>query len=320
MKRLSILLALFATLAAFAAGQAFASGAPAPFSNGFETNTAGWFDDVNSPPNSGSILREPSGYVNPAGYASGIASATGAFHARLSSADCVAGTGCFGPFTLWGTDGSSSVFPAGGYVTSVAIYLDVAWAATHPDVRFDWSSAIQGTSANFLSDYVFNAGTAPSTGPFSGVPSFVIGASPNAFRNSTFPENPCPNPSTAPNTCRAPAVITTSGWYKFRHSFHDDGTGHLAVDMTILDSSGNTVASWTIYQGFPISSVGGPVYGWFANEEIPGLPIDDSRLSDLFGPPTSKDQCKNGGWQAFNNPVFSNQGACVSFVASGGGQ
>jgi hypothetical protein len=32
--------------------------------------------------------------------------------------------------------------------------------------------------------------------------------------------------------------------------------------------------------------------------------------------PTSKDQCKNGGWKAFGN--FSNQGDCVSFVAAGG--
>ena len=33
--------------------------------------------------------------------------------------------------------------------------------------------------------------------------------------------------------------------------------------------------------------------------------------------PTSKDQCKNGGWQSFG--VFKNQGDCVSFVATGGG-
>ena len=32
------------------------------------------------------------------------------------------------------------------------------------------------------------------------------------------------------------------------------------------------------------------------------------------GPPTNKDQCKNGGWQQFNNPAFKNQGDCVSFA------
>jgi hypothetical protein len=32
--------------------------------------------------------------------------------------------------------------------------------------------------------------------------------------------------------------------------------------------------------------------------------------------PTSKDQCKNGGWQTYR--VFKNQGQCVTFVATGG--
>ncbi len=32
------------------------------------------------------------------------------------------------------------------------------------------------------------------------------------------------------------------------------------------------------------------------------------------GPPTSKDQCKNGGWKTFDNPTFKNQGECVSYV------
>lgn len=32
--------------------------------------------------------------------------------------------------------------------------------------------------------------------------------------------------------------------------------------------------------------------------------------------PTSKDQCKDGGWQTYG--IFKNQGDCVSFVATGG--
>jgi hypothetical protein len=38
----------------------------------------------------------------------------------------------------------------------------------------------------------------------------------------------------------------------------------------------------------------------------------------LTGPPTSKDQCKDGGWQDFDNPSFKNQGDCVSSVVSKG--
>jgi len=37
-----------------------------------------------------------------------------------------------------------------------------------------------------------------------------------------------------------------------------------------------------------------------------------------IGPPTSKDQCKDGGWESFNNPSFKNQGDCVSYLATGG--
>ena len=34
--------------------------------------------------------------------------------------------------------------------------------------------------------------------------------------------------------------------------------------------------------------------------------------------PTSKDACKDGGWSTFNTPAFTNQGDCVSFIASNG--
>lgn len=32
------------------------------------------------------------------------------------------------------------------------------------------------------------------------------------------------------------------------------------------------------------------------------------------GAPTTKEQCKDGGWQQFDNPSFKNQGQCVSYV------
>jgi hypothetical protein len=42
----------------------------------------------------------------------------------------------------------------------------------------------------------------------------------------------------------------------------------------------------------------------------------DFVVTDARPLPTSKDQCKNGGWKTFG--VFKNQGNCVSFVATGG--
>ncbi|HYG81592.1 MAG TPA: hypothetical protein VD861_14450 [Pyrinomonadaceae bacterium] len=36
------------------------------------------------------------------------------------------------------------------------------------------------------------------------------------------------------------------------------------------------------------------------------------------GPPTTADQCKNGGWQTFNTPrTFKNQGDCIQFANTG---
>jgi hypothetical protein len=42
----------------------------------------------------------------------------------------------------------------------------------------------------------------------------------------------------------------------------------------------------------------------------------DFVVTDAPALPTTKDQCKNGGWRSFG--VFKNQGDCVSFVATGG--
>jgi hypothetical protein len=52
--------------------------------------------------------------------------------------------------------------------------------------------------------------------------------------------------------------------------------------------------------------------------DITNIVVNGVTQVPLVGPPTSKDQCKNGGWQSFNNPSFKNQGQCVSFVASHG--
>jgi hypothetical protein len=55
-------------------------------------------------------------------------------------------------------------------------------------------------------------------------------------------------------------------------------------------------------------------------EDVTGNPHTlepgDIVVTDVDPLPTSKDQCKNGGWRTFG--VFKNQGDCVSFAATGG--
>jgi uncharacterized repeat protein (TIGR01451 family) len=271
MKRLGVIVTLGALSTGLLGLTATGAQAATSYSNGFETDTSGWNN------NGGTIVREATGYDN-GGYADDIASASGGFHARLklsTSASCapgLAGSACTGPFTQWG--GYETVFPTGGYKTEAAIYLDTAFALDHADYRFDWDSAINNSSGTFLQDYVFNAGTT-ATG-------FIIGTSTNAGRGSTFPANPCPSPSTAPNACRVPVAITTSGWYTFQHTFTEVG-GFLDVQFRILDASGVLVpgADWTIKTGHAMANVGGHRYGWFVNQEIQDLAIDNTLLRGL---------------------------------------
>jgi len=256
---------------------------PAPYFNGFEKNTNGWFDSTSGW--FGTIMRRHSGYTNGGGYADGINSAAGNWHARLAGSPCFGSPTC-GPKTNWG--GYSSIFPAGGYLTQVDIYLDVDWAMNHPDYRFDWSSTINDNTGNFRRDFVFNVGTELPTQPRH----FIIQSSTNAFRSGANPNAPCPNPATPPNSCRPPVIITTSGWYTFRHTFHDDGSGFLAVDFDIFPLGSNVpVMHQTIDSNpyDPMSMVGGNRYGWFANEEIPDLAIDNSLRTGL---------CHRGGGDA----------------------
>lgn len=277
MRRISVFLVLFAALVFSVAGANAST--PAPFSNGFETDTSGWF---------GSITRVASG-------TNGVISASGSFHAEAAD-DSV--------FTQWG--GYTDTFPAGGYSTSLDIYLNVGGGYAN-DTRFDWDSSVSDASGNFRRDFVFNCGYYNDTDATGSGSRFVCTASNSAGRGNSFPKNPG----------RSPYAITATGWYKFVHRFYDSG-GVLAVDLSIVDSGSNVLNTWTLSDATDVidSTVGGNRYGWFPTNEFPFLAIDNSQLSVLVGPPTSKDQCKDEGWATFNNPAFKNQSECVSFVES----
>ena|SRR5438477_2662417 len=266
LKRLLVLSFILTLASSASAPASVAASPPGTWFQGFEKNTNGWF-----PGSDRNIVRVPSGYVSGTGYASGIPSAAGHYHARLDMPGCT--MDCDGPFTRWG--GYSSVFPPGGYLTQLDIYLDTAWAATHhvplvKDYRFDWISAINDNTGAFLRDFVFNVGTTPT--------GYIIQTSTNSTRSGANPNVPCPSPSVAdpPNTCRPPTPINTSGWYTFRHIFRDNGAGRLEVDFEIVRQDTQTLIAHQSIFADPISVVGGNRYGWFSNEEINDLAIDNA--------------------------------------------
>lgn len=184
-----------------------------------------------------------------------------------------------GPFTNWG--GYSSFFPPGGYFTRVDIYLDVAWAATQIDRRFDWSSAVNTPTGVHRRDFVFNVGTEPT--------GFVISASNNGTRCGAFPANPG----------RTPVHVLKSGWYTFEHAFTGVAGGPLAVILRLIEKSTSaTVGTWALTDATDIigTTVGGNRYGWFVQNEIDELAIDNSQRTGVVSTLGCEIKISDGGW------------------------
>lgn len=237
----------------------------------FDVDDAHWYEH-----REGTLHVEASGFT--AEYASGISSSTGPQHARLRNPQgegCVPEfteeTRCGGPFTPWGRPPVPNPdWPEGGYFTTIDIYLDGDWARGNPDRRFDFSSAInRAGDGSHHRDFLFNVGTDPD-----GAGSWTIGTSITHGRANSNPANPCPEPSDGRNSCRSPVTVSETGWYRFQHTFRPD-EGDLTILMEVFAPDGEQVGAWTIYD-IPMEGVGGEHYGWFSNQEIFDLAIDNS--------------------------------------------
>ena len=268
---------------------------------GFETDTGGW-----------------TGATRVSSGTHGILSASGIWHAESSGGTLNAS----GAFTTWGGYGgnagcatsacAAAIFPANGYITSIDVYLDVDSLTTTNDTRFDFSSAISQPSGIHRRDFVFNGGFYNDSDVTGSVPRFVISASTNATRSGAYPKDPG----------KDPFAITDGGWYTFQHTFTDNGSGVLTVELAIKDAAGATLKTWT--RSDPSDTINGTVgsnrYGWFALQEFPVLAFDNSSRFDIMSQPADKEQCKNDGWKLVVNGAnapFKNQGACVKFVLTG---
>ena len=221
------------------------------FEQGFETDTAGYFDANTPAPNDwfGSVTRVASG-------TSGITSFAGSFHAIVEQSGNPGNE--TGPFTRF--DGYSSVFPAGGYSTSTAIFLDTGMELGE---GFDYSVASSGSDGNHQRDFIFHVTKDSDTG------SLLVGGS----NNTNF------DPREDLETINHIA-ITDSDWYLFEHVFRDDG-GILAVDLNLRDSSGNLMFTKTRSSAADTipGEVGGHRYGWFTNVDVTGgIAIDSVQV------------------------------------------
>ena len=124
------------------------------------------------------------------------------------------------------------------------------------------------------------------------------------------------------------AVIGFSGSYSFRGSPPFPTAGLARVVDGGDPGSGLDTVEWAATVGPEPESP--PIPGPRDCSSFPGsFPFDgnpvffdpatragDLTVVDAPALPTSKDQCKNGGWQTFG--TYKNQGDCVSSVATGG--
>lgn len=88
------------------------------------------------------------------------------------------------------------------------------------------------------------------------------------------------------------------------------------ADMDLL-SAGSNIRMFAINVGDTSANDVG-LDGYYDNVVV--IVNGDKTIYD-FEPaltPSSKEECKKGGWMTFNSPSFKNQGQCVSFVQSGG--
>lgn len=203
-----------------------------PFFQGFETDTAGW---------NGPVVRVASG-------TNGVTSYNGSFHAEAGQ----------GAFTRLG--GYTSVFPSGGWTTSVAMYLDMAQnPSSGTDKRIDYSVASSNQACDHRRDFIFHIGTDPTTAG-----RYAISASNNA---PGWPSNPG----------RSPIFVSASGWYVFEHVFRDNA-GVLAVDLNVYDPSNVLVGTWMLSDPSDLVAtiVGGNRYGWLVTNAFGTIAIDDS--------------------------------------------
>lgn len=211
----------------------------------------------------------------------GLTSPAGSFHGRVPG-------GAFSRFGAY-----SDTWP-GAYVAEVDVYLDPAWSA---GAGFDYSVASSGADGAHRRDFIFHVGVVADgrllvngdNNTYGGVNDFILI---NGGDGTPF-------------------EVTAAGWYTMQHVFYDEG-GVLAVDMNLMDASGNTVFTITRSDASDdISLIGGNRYAWFVFATLPDVAIDNHRLGVVVVGPGSKDDCKNGGWEAFG---YRNQGQCVASV------
>jgi hypothetical protein len=119
----------------------------------------------------------------------------------------------------------------------------------------DWDVGLNNTSGSYLNDNGFTMCTTTAGGG-----GFYVNL--NQFSSC--------NPSAE--------ELTAAGWYTFKQDFQSTA-GQVVVTYSVTPPSG-PVWSSVVDTGESTSGTGGPSYGWFADEDVLGLPIAQISLKN----------------------------------------
>ena len=182
---------------------------------------------------------------------------------------------------------------------AAAALLAVA-AATSIAVPSVASAAPQSATGSIWSNLPpqGDCGTLTTTGSSTVVGSYTVTAAPGGVTMSvalTMPAN-ANQPYSIYQNCVGTLATGTS-----------DAAGVVSSTFFVPASDALGADLWEIDGGFPDGT-------YFRGEPVHVTP--GGTTPPPPAQPTTKDDCKNGGWKSF--PGFKNQGDCVSFVATHG--
>lgn len=200
-------------------------------------------------------------------------------------------------YSFFGSDVDNTVWPANGYLTELRVYLEPA--TMDSGEGFDLTVASSKADGNHLRDFIFHVGMTAEG-------NLLV----NGSNNTDFMVNEYKLRNDGDGN---PTTITEAGWYTFQHVFYEADDATLAVDLRVLDANGNEVFVTTRNTTDMIAGVGGVNYQWFTFT-TGTFEIDDQLLEFVTVGPADKDDCKDGGFEAFG---FTNQGQCIASVQAG---
>jgi hypothetical protein len=220
------------------------------FTQGFETDTAGWLGDGNTSTWPwGTITRVASG-----GGTLGVASASGSYHAEVTTSS----VGSSGASTRFG--GYSSVWP-GGFSQSLDIYID----PSQGNIGDGWflDNALYSNTGSWL-----EAGGVGAEKTAAGTWSLAAD-----WDGASYPGGGID--------------VTTAGWYTIVSEWTEEGT-KVGRNTYVYDSLGTEIYSATLQSGQQdIANAGGWGYGWVGRSTAPAgftLAIDNSSLTTVPEP------------------------------------